>query len=76
MVTMQTPKCVMCGKTSTVELTTEEATKWLDPSRPHVQDVFPHWSADKRELLVTGTHAECWDELMEDFSDKDIDDDV
>jgi hypothetical protein len=33
----------------------------------------PNWSMDKRELVITGTHPECWDRM---FSEKDEDDEA
>jgi hypothetical protein len=33
----------------------------------------PEWSMDKRELVITGTHPECWDKM---FSEMDEDDEA
>jgi hypothetical protein len=30
----------------------------------HVQDAFPKMSASLREQIITGTHPECWDQMM------------
>lgn len=30
----------------------------------HVQNIFPQRSNDERELLITGTHPECWDTMF------------
>lgn len=60
-----TPPCIECRKTSTMTLTDEEYAKWTDPERPVIQVCFPDWLADKRELLMTGTHPECWEKLFE-----------
>lgn len=29
-----------------------------------VQDAFPNLTPEQRELLITGTHPECWDAMM------------
>jgi hypothetical protein len=29
----------------------------------YVQDAFPEMSPDEREMLITGTHPECWDKM-------------
>jgi hypothetical protein len=35
----------------------------------HIQDVFPHLSADDREFLISGTTPEEWDELFGDIEE-------
>lgn len=59
-----TPACLGCNKTSTVELTDDEA-RALN-SDVAIQRALPDWSADDRELLITGTHPKCWDDLFGD----------
>jgi hypothetical protein len=29
----------------------------------NIQDALPELSADERELLMTGTHAHCWEKM-------------
>jgi hypothetical protein len=29
-----------------------------------IQDIFPNLDADQRELIMTGTHSECWKEIF------------
>ena len=55
--------CPFCGEPA--ELT------GLDPnafaawqSGVYVQNAFPGLSADQREILVSGTHGECFDQLF------------
>ena len=59
---IETKPCVLCGQSSTVSMTTEQHERMIKGSEP-VQEIFPTWSADLRELLITGTHQECWDEI-------------
>lgn len=60
-----TDPCLLCGRRSKVGLTEWEATMvlpWL-MGVMKVQEAFPEWSADKRELLITGTHPACWEAM-------------
>jgi hypothetical protein len=58
----KTRPCVMCGKSSTVDADRAAIDRWKGGA--YIQQAFPDWSADQRELLVSGTHPECWDTLM------------
>lgn len=60
--TITTPACMACDKTSTVEVTVPEFKAWQ--AGVPIQNVFPQMSADERELLMTGTHGECWDAMF------------
>ena len=62
----QTKPCIRCGESSTMMLDVEKIKRWVDGE--YVQDVWPEMSIDNRELLITGTHPACWDEM---FSDDD-----
>lgn len=66
-----TLQCPLCGKTSEITMTDDQFLRWNSANRPHVQQLFPLWTNDQRELLITGTHPECWNEM---FTDKDYDD--
>ena len=72
---IQTPACTLCKQTSTIDLTPEEQQayeKWQNGELRLVQDAFPQWDDDKRELLISGTHPKCWNEI---FLDEDEEDD-
>lgn len=56
------PKCTMCGKRAELTLSTAGVHRYLGGML--VQLAFPELSSDDRELIVSGTHPECWDELM------------
>jgi hypothetical protein len=64
MVKLTTPKCMLCGETSVVELTREEFAMLAHPSRPLIQDCLPGRDAAFRELVKTGTHDSCWNLMM------------
>lgn len=72
MVNYVTRPCVVCGKKSIIQITEEEAEK-LKTS--FVQDVFPHFDEGTRELFISGTHPECWDELFGSSDEYDEDED-
>jgi hypothetical protein len=58
-----TPACINCGQTSTVKgLRVDDVARWL--TGVHVQDVWPEMPPPQRELLITGTHPECWEAMF------------
>ena len=63
-VTITTLPCIECGKTSKLIITAEEYSRY--DNGEYVQDVFPNWSKEDRELLITGTHPECWKKIFID----------
>jgi len=59
--TIMTKYCTVCNKTTLINVTDEAYARWKDGE--HVQNVWPEWSASKRELLISGTHSDCWDKM-------------
>jgi hypothetical protein len=58
-------KCVHCHKTNHILLNNTHLSRWKDDME-YAQNVF-HWlSADDREVLMTGIHPECWNEIYPD----------
>lgn len=57
-----TRPCFLCGKTSTQEVTTDQAQA-LAAGEP-VQYVLPGLPAPERELFITGTHPACWEAMF------------
>lgn len=62
MVTVETPKCPMCGESETVTVKAADLIRWREGVS--IQVVWPDWSADERELLQTGLHSDCWDKYL------------
>lgn len=62
-----TPACPLCGQTSVMYVDKERLALWRNGMV--AQRAFPDLAADERELLMTGTHADCWDDLT-GFSDE------
>lgn len=58
------PKCPVCGNQAVILLPISKVEELEKPNRRHVQDIFPHWPNEDRELLITGTHEECWNRLF------------
>jgi hypothetical protein len=56
------------GKVHTMDLpiTQTQLDEWNGPTRPLIQNVFPHLTPDQREFLMTGVTPEEWDELFGD----------
>ena len=71
LVSLETRACCMCGKSSTLLLDARSFAAWK--SRwVWLQASFPEWSADQRELLITGTHPECWNALFPDEESSEL----
>lgn len=64
MVTVTTPRCILCGKTGEITIPEREYEIFKDKqwfrSGDRIQDVLPNLSIEIRRLLATGTHPECW----------------
>ena len=63
---IETYPCVGCGESSEfILLTATDLRGWqLYQKGELVEKAFPHWPAAKRELLLTGTHTDCWERIF------------
>lgn len=66
-ITFVTPECTLCREYSFFEMENSLYTRLQAGEK--VQEVFPHWSLDEREMLLTGTHTECWDKMFAEEDD-------
>ena len=66
-VTITTPACMVCRKTSEVELTVDEYAAYKHGD--YIQVALSSRSDDFRELVKSGTHSECWDTMFADDED-------
>lgn len=64
---IQTPPCMLCDASSFVDVTTEEHA--AIQATPYIQHAVPHRSEAFRELLISGTHEQCWDSMFADEDD-------
>jgi hypothetical protein len=53
-----TPPCPRCHHRSVVALDRSLYLAWQGGK--HIQAVWPDWTAEDRELLISGCHPECW----------------
>ena len=58
-----TRPCMVCGKASTLDLPSEQVTRWWTQDLP-VQVAFPDLSAGVQAVLISGTHPACWTALF------------
>lgn len=58
---MVTPECIMCGRESVLEVPFDGFVKWQ--AGEFVKIAFPGLTPDEREMLINGTHPECFDKL-------------
>lgn len=57
-----TKPCLVCGKTTTLMLDIESVRRWQRGEL--TQRAFPDMSKHERELLISGTHPDCWTQLF------------
>lgn len=62
--TTVTRTCLWCRQVHEVKVPTDGWERWQDGE--YVQVAFPDLTAAEREVLISGTHDECWDEMMGD----------
>lgn len=58
-----TKQCSWCGDFIVIEMTYRQHEAYVQRTA-YVQDIFPHVSKEDREMLISGTHAHCWNEMF------------
>jgi len=62
---VRTRPCPMCGNSSVLhDVDALGYVRWSELGEM-IQDALPELDADQRELLMTGTHAHCWEKMWE-----------
>jgi hypothetical protein len=68
--------CPLCGKESQVTVDTDRYNQWVEgrvrgyPAKTHsVQALFPDLSPGQREVLISGSHEDCFDRAFPDEGD-------
>jgi|DEB0MinimDraft_10_1074344.scaffolds.fasta_scaffold265468_1 hypothetical protein len=56
-------KCFHCNEENVILVNNIDFSLWRNQSQ-YVQDVFTWLDDEKREILVTGIHPKCWDEMF------------
>ncbi len=59
-----TKPCIRCGKMTQLKLDAAKHARWIVGEL--VQNVWPEMPAEEREMLITGTHPACWDQIFSD----------
>lgn len=72
MIEVVTPACLGCDDTAVFVMTEEEHARYR--AGEHVQRIFPHWSPEDRERLISGTCPSCWEEMWAEEEEEDYDD--
>lgn len=67
-----TPACLGCGDTAVFVMTVEQHVRYR--AGEHVQRIFPHWSPEDRERLISGTCPSCWEEMWAEEEEDDWED--
>jgi len=62
-------KCFHCGKMARVEVPREQYEAWR--SGVLAQNAFPQLPPEDREMLISGTHPECWKAMFGFFGRPD-----
>ena len=64
-------RCFHCGDTSFIQLNISDLNRYQSGS--YAQDAFPYLTAEQQEIIISGTHPECWNELFgKDEEDEEI----
>ena len=59
-----TPRCVVCKEHGMIEgVDALGYIRWSELG-VEIQVALPELDADQRELLITGTHAHCWNRMF------------
>ena len=64
-----TKTCIHCG-IETEHCLSQDEYERLILNNEHVQDVFPLLEKEERELMISGIHPECWNEMFETFDEE------
>lgn len=57
------PQCRVCKQQAKIEIADKKYVRWRINGEL-IQDVFPELSSSHRELMISGTHSECFDRLF------------
>ena len=58
-----TINCFHCGETNIIQLDFMSYMRWYNGDGL-IQDIWPNLDADQRELIMTGTHPDCWNAMF------------
>jgi hypothetical protein len=55
-------QCIHCGEHNTIVLSAQGLADWQGGML--IQDAFPELHRDKCEIILTGIHDDCWNEMF------------
>lgn len=64
------PRCLHCGQFNPILLDGSDYFRHFVQGIGHAQDNFPYLSNEQRELLISGTHPECWKALFAETNEE------
>jgi len=67
-IVIKTKPCTVCNEYEVWSLDREAVTRWQEGE--NIQSAFPDMKAEDREILISGTHPACWNELFGEESDE------
>jgi hypothetical protein len=59
---VKTKTCCVCGEYEVWSLDRQAVESWQ--AGEYIQNAFPDMTEGERELLISGTHPACWDQLF------------
>ena len=65
---VKTKTCCVCGEYEVWSLDRQAVNRWQ--AGEYVQNVFPNMTEGEREVLISGTHPACWNELFGEGHDE------
>lgn len=63
MITVMTKPCMICYRRSEIKMPQDAYDRWKIKGL-YIQDAWPDGSPEEREMLLTGTHPDCWDKAF------------
>lgn len=68
-VDVTTKPCIMCGETSTLKMLVHHYLEWKNGGL--LDRVCPEMPKETREMLISGTHPDCWDKMFQEDADEE-----
>jgi hypothetical protein len=62
--------CSWCGETVHIDMSIDQYNAYANKTS-YVQDIFPHVSKENREMLISGTHPHCWNEMFAELDEEE-----
>ena len=56
-------QCIHCGGKTAFTISQDQYEAWIT-NNGYAQDVFPELTNEEREVLISGTHPDCWNQMF------------